>query len=539
MPSIIQSGASLQMLSDTGVLTTLTLPTGVTLRTNVPPRWVVYGNYAVLVNTPSQPLIIDALGIVRLLTPRPPRLQPILAAAGSSTLSGTFKVKYTFVTLDRYGNIISESDYSPISASATIANAFLAVSSIDISPDTITLRRLYRTTSQGAVFFQWVDLDGNVLTTIQDNLSDAGLSLFGAPVLGTPPHLTTIAEFRGRLFGVGDTDIDHVRYTEAGIQYAWPSDNLLEIPGKGSDQFGVVALLPRREALGVGRRNLLAQITGTGEETTDASGFVNTDFNVVILSRELGIESQESLKVFRDTAYFLWKDGVYAWNSEGIVCVSNGNADGKGNVRSWFATDDFFNRDQYVQAFSQIDPDRPIYRLFLCSAGSTTIDSWVEYDLDDKTWWGPHKTNLFSPTAAFNRTNSANRNIPVIGSAQSVFIEQDTRTDGQDNSATAVVFDAVGKRHAMEVPDAEKYFGEISVFGKAQTGGNLAVISRAGNLNATLTKTQYYDMRKNRQRLGRIGQGKHAQIEFVNSEVGVDVELFGYEINPVSIIGRR
>jgi hypothetical protein len=58
-------------------------------------------------------------------------------------------------------------------------------------------------------------------------------------------------------------------------------------------------------------------------------------------------------------------------------------------------------------------------------------------------------------------------------------------------------------------------------------------------MNSTQTLTQYYDMRLNRQRLGRLGRGKHLQLELANAEVGQDVQLFGYEVNPVQLIGRR
>jgi hypothetical protein len=538
--SIIQAGSSLQLMDTLGGLQTLTLPTGVTLRTDVPPRWVVDGRYVVLVNTPSQPLTIDALGVVRLLTPKPPRLAPILTGPNAGGLSGTFRSKMTFAIIDSVGNIISESDYGPFSAPVSIAAKSILASNLDISPDQINQRRLYRTTDNGAVYFQWVDLDGNIITSVQDDLSDAGLSLFAAPILGTPPRLTTIAEFRGRLWGTGDVDIDHLRYTEAGFRYAWPAENVIEIPAVGSDEFGIVALAPRREALGVGRRNTLVQITGSGAEIDGIP-----DFDRVILSKECGIESQETAKVFRDTAYFLWKDGVYSWGSEGIVCISDGDNNGKGNVRSWFVTDDYFNRDLFTRAFAHIDAHDPIYRLFLASAGSDTIDSWVEYDLNSKTWWGPHSTELFRPTSAFTRSDAAAKELAVIGSHEAnVYDSQDTRTDG---TATAIEFDAIGKRHDLKEPDQNKYFGEISILGKVQDSGELTVTSRVGELNATTnaasaktrTIVQPNDLRKNRQRLGRIGQGKHAQIELTNAQVDTDVVVYGFEIDPVNLLGRR
>jgi hypothetical protein len=432
------------------------------------------------------------------------------------------------------------------------------------------------------------------------------------PVLGTPPRLTLIGEFRGRLLGVGDVDVDHVRYTEAGVRYAWPADNLLEIPSVGMDAFGIVAVLPRRDAFGVGRRNMLVQITGSGAE--DSSG--NIDFDVVILSKELGVESQEAMKVFRDVAYFLWKDGVYSWGSEGIRCLSDGTSDGRGQVRKWFATEDYFNRERFPYAFAQIDPNRPCYRLFLASADSDVIDSWVEYDIKDGTWWGPHSTGLFTPASAFNRTNASNRTLPVIGGPTTIYAEQETRSDTGDREtanlelvildavtdpavyarivaagldirratfyeptfdadltvingttspavyakiltagvledlltegiydqqvvATAIVFDVVGKRHDAGDADRNKYFGEISLFGKGQPDGDLDVMASVGELDAVTTITLEHDLTKTRQRLGRVGQGKHAQIELRNDETGVDVELYGYAIDPVNVLGRR
>lgn len=535
--SIIQTGTSLQLLDESGGRTLLTLPAGVTLSTTVKPRWCVYNRNVVLVNTPSQPLAIDSSGTVRILTPKPPRLAPIISGAAGGGLTGTYLVKETFITQDAFGNILSESDYSANSNSVAIAANYLKVSNADISPDAITARRFYRTVTLGAVFFQWVDLDGNVLTTVQDDLADAGLSVFSAPVLGTPPRLTTIAQFRGRLFGSGDTDIDSLRYSEAGVQYAWPVDNIIPIQGFGTDQFGIVALAERREALIVGRRNKLVQIVGSGKE----SG-VNTDLDPVTISNEVGIESQESTVVFRDTCYFLWKDGVYAVNSSGVVCVSDGSASGIGNVRSWFITDSYFNRDKFDIAFAHIDIDNAIYRLFLCSAGSDVIDRWVDYDIDDKIWFGPHKTGLFEPQSAFSRSTATDQRIPLVGGPAAVFEEQDLRTDG---FSTAIEMDVVGKEHDMAVPDQDKYFGEISMLITPLTTGTLQVKTRVGERPQPFTTdtrnvmTQHSDLRVARKRLGRLGHGKHLNVELVNANVGEDVKVQGYEVDPAHIIGRR
>lgn len=531
--AVIQAGDTLRLVSDDGVMSNaLTLPTGVVLRTDVPPRFYVFDNYAFLVNTPSQPLIINAKGTVRLLCPKPPRLAPTLAAAASGGLTGTYNgARYTFVTKDDEGNTISESDYSPASNSVTISAKLLRASGLDISPDEISGRRIYRPSNGGATLFQWVDLDGNVLTAVDDDLSDAGLSLIASPILGTPPHLTHIAEFRGRMWGVSSEERDNLRYTEAGLRYSWPEDNIIKIPVIGSDSRGITGLIHRREALGCGKVNQFVSVTGTGQEDSDGV----PDFDTVV-NTSLGIESQETACTHRDIGYFLWKDGLYTWGSDGIQCVSDGSADGKGNVRSWFTTDSYFDRDSFSNSFGGIDPIRNKYRLFLLGADEVTW-YWVEFDIKDRTWWGPHKTDLFTPKCTFITQNASNTELSLIGSTGGdLYKEQTTRTDG---TATAIAFDVTGKRHDMGEPDMDKFFGMISMLGKAQTAGTVAVLSTTGELNATLTKTQYYNMQRNRHSLGRLGTGKHVQIRFTHSTVGQEVELYGYEVDDVHLTGRR
>jgi hypothetical protein len=521
--AVVQAGTNLQLINESGVVSApLTLPTGITLRSDIPPRFVVFGRYVVLVNTPSQPLTIDATGVVRLLCPAPPRLAPILGTAAGGTLTGTYNgVRYTFITTDSFGNLITESDFSPPSGSQLVINQFLTVSGIDVSPDQISARRMYRPTTLGAVNFQWFDLDGNVLTSAQDDLADAGLSLVAAPILGTPPNLTLIAEFRDRLWGVDRIDIDDLRHTEVGLMYAWPADNVFPIPSVGSDDVGVRALMPRRESLGIGRQNQLLAITGSDD----------TNFQVVKLSQNCGVTSQESVAVYRDTAYFLWEDGVYTWNDEGINCISDGK------VRSWFNTDDTFNRSMFGHAFGHVDPIRLKYRLFLYTTGSTTNINWIEYDLAEKTWWGPHATGAFTPSSVFNLLDSNLVPRPTIGGTDSnTYREQDTRTDG---ASTPIVLEIRTKRYDMEEPDLDKYWGEFSIIGKAQSAGFTQIDLDIGELNAETETDPVWDMTNSRQRIQRVGTGKHVEFEFKNDEVGQDVQLYGFEVDPVNILGRR
>lgn len=520
--TLFQAGTSLQLADTSGALSTLTLPTGVALSAGAPPRWQVYGNYVFLVNSPTSPLSIDALGVVRPLTPRAPRTAPVVAAGTSGSLSGTYAgVRYTFIIKDANGEVIAESDMSPASGTVTISSKFLQVTGVEISSETaVTGRRLYRPTSSGTTLFPWVDIDGNAITSIQDDLSDAGLSLLSAPNLGNPPRLTLIKEWRNRLFGVGDIQLDTLRYSEPDAWWAWPSTNGLSIPGIGRDQFGIKALMPRREALGVGRRDLIWQITG---ETPD-------DFAAIKLSEITGVESNETVATYRDTVWWLWKDGVYQWDADGLRNISDGK------VKSWFSTNSYFNRDMFQYAFAEFDPVRLKYKLFLAAAGSTSIDRWIDYDIQTGTWWGPHKTDAFSPTSAFNIIDSSDKILLSMGSSSYyIWKEQATPTD---HIQTGISLDVTSRFFDGSLPEYEKYWGEMSVMGKVQSTGTMTFTPKTGYLDAVAQSSITYDMTTGRQRLARLGTGKLLQLRLQHSAAAEGVEIYGFEV-PYSIIGHR
>lgn len=503
-----------------GALTTLTLPTGVTLRTDIAPRWAIFDNFVVLVNTPNTPLTIDEFGVVRVLTPQTPVAAPILAAGTAGGLSGTYGgVRFTYIVKDVYGRLIGETDLSPASNTVSITSKNLQVSSIGTSSEAITARRLYRTTSGGTPLFQWLDVDGNVVTTIQDDLADAGLSLLASPPLGAPPRLTLIKEWRSRLWGVGDAEIDSLLYAEPTAMWAWPGENFIEVPGAGSDRFGIVALAPRRDALGVGRRNIIWQIVGDDP----------TNFRAVKLSENTGIESQETVATYRDTVFWLWKDGVYQWDSKGLVNVSDDA------VSSWFSTNSYFNQSMFAKAFAVFDPSTLRYRLYLASAGSTKIDRWVEYDLISKTWWGPHKTLAFNPTSAFILSDASDGVQAVVGSESGyVWEDQDVATD---DTSFGIEFDVDTQFVDGDSPEREKVWGKLSIMGKAQAG-TLTITPRVGYLDSSILPPISYTMSKGRESLRRVGRGKLLQLNLKHSTAGEPVELYSLKV-PYSDVGER
>ena len=521
--TVVQAGSSLQFINDSGVLSTLTLPTGITLRTDVPPRWAIFRKYAVLVNTPEQPLTIDGHGTVRLLCPRAPRTPAILTGVSGGTLSGSFTARYTFFELDASGQLIYETDYSADSNTLTIVSNYLHLAQLDTLPNSTTNgRRAYRPPSGTSVYFPWFDIDGNTATEAQDDMPDAGLGTLSASARGTPPYLSHIAEFRNRLFGVSPDKPDDLRYTEVQEGFAWPSDNAFVVPHAGLDRQGVTCLMPRREALGVGRQNAIFQLTGTDD----------TNFRIIRLSENVGFVNQETAVIYQDAVFFLWYDGVYRWDNNGITNLSDRR------VRSWFTKDATFNRDLFEHAFAVFDPLRKRYILFLALAGSTAIDSWIEYSVESGTWWGPHISSAYTPTSAFVIMTGDNVARYAIGVDETaVVVEQETRNDGH---ASAIAASATMAPLFGESPDVTTYFGEMTLMAQAQsTGGTLTITPSLGEPGALVAQSALsHTLSGSRSDPERLGIGRAVQLAFTHSGLDQKVEIGDIEID-IATLGRR
>lgn len=520
--TVIQSGATLQFLAEDGTLQDLALPSGYTLSTTRPPRWVVINRTVILVNTPSAPLAITGDGVVNPLGVAAPVEPPTVGVGGVGNLTGDYGgIRFTYIIKNTSGDVVSESAMSPPSNTVTLTNDALEVTNIGISTDpATTTRRIYRPTANGATLFRWIDIDDNTTTTIEDDTPDAQLSLISAPTLGAIPRLQLAKEWKGRIWGSDDVDIDTLRFSEPDAWWAWPITNGINVPIVGGGGRGIIALMPRREYLGIGKRDVIWSVYGD----------TPTDFRLVKLSELIGVESQESVATYRDTVWWLWKDGVYQWDSEGIRSVSDGK------VKSWFTKDDTFNRALYQNSFALFDPTTLKYRLFLASAGSEVIDSWVEYDIETGTWWGPHSSLSFSPTSSLIIYNTADEIIPAIG-ASNAFLWQ-PREEATDHIADDIETRIeTGFFHAGE-PDFEKYWDHLVMLGKPQDAGTMQITPVVGYTDAVDGVPLSYDMTLGRQKLGRLGRGQLMKLIFEHSKYNEPVELYGLEIL-FNIFGRR
>jgi hypothetical protein len=381
--TLFQAASTLQLMKTDGTLTSLTLPTGVTLDPNKRMRATVYGRYVVVVNSPTRPLTVDADGVVRVLCPTPPALPLTVSGVNTGGLSGTYAgLKYSYLVRNGAGAIIAESPLSPASGSVTIAAKLLRASALQLSNDVISAIRVYRPTTGGSTLFPWVDLEGNTQTSVEDDLTDALLDDVAAPSLGAPPLLSIIGEFRERLWAVSPTDPDAVYYTETSKPWAWPLTNRIVIPKEGADDRGVTGILTRRESLAIGRQNRVVQIVGNS----------TADFRVVKLSEQVGVEAPDSVAVYKDSIFFLAKDGLYIWDNDGITKIGDKKAM-RGSTPTRIST-----AASSRMPSGRFDPLTNKYQLLLSNLGSTALDRWIEYNVQDGTFWGPHKTDDFTPT---------------------------------------------------------------------------------------------------------------------------------------------
>lgn len=528
---IVQGGTSLYKVDPTtGVATALTLPTGVTLSLTRKPRFAILNQWVVITNSPSRNIAVDPEGTVRVLVPRGPISPPMTAAGSGTGLTGSYQVKQSFVVSDTAGNLLMESALSPPSSAVSLTNKDLTVSQIALSDDSVTSRRLYRTSSGGALYYHWLDLDGNTATSVTSGLADAALSLLPAqPTILTPPagtlpgtRLKNIVSWKNRLWGVSDDpdDVDSVTYSEDGLVYAWP--NSITAYPTGQDSQGIVAFAPRRNELGILKRNGVWQISGNS----------NATFQVIqLVYDKAGCVAPDSVVVANDKAYWLGRDGIYEWGTDGVRNVSDGL------VKPWFTTDTYFNRGRFVNAFAKYNEARNSYELHLAALGSSTEDRWVSFNLTNRKWFGPHKTGAFTPSHAYKGQDSNGLPIVLVGGTDGTIYTANNSTY-HDGSATAIDFDVYGPFHHGDEPDVHHLWQSISILSKVESGGTLSIIPYLGRLNAAAGTTISHDLTTGRERLSTIGAGAMVRLRFSQATNNQGCTIYGYEL-PFLELGRR
>lgn len=531
--TIALTATGLYRVTTGGVGTALTLPSDVSIVSGRKPRMAVLDRNVIITNAFNRSILVDPDFNVYPLQLQPPMSAAVLSDGASGSLSGTFRVKYTYVIKNANGKILVESGFSPISAAYTISSKLLKVTVSKPSDTSVTHIKIYRTLTNGTTYFPWIEIDGRDTATASSALSDASLALIAAPTsLGSAPgmipgsFMTQCVMWKRRLWGVGseDTSVDKLRHTDVNMPYAWKSTFEHIIHPVGWDSEGVTALIPRRDELGVFKRHFMSKIIGD----------TAANFEPVIVRNGKGCFAPNSAVVIDDVAYFLGEDGVYTWGPSGFDCISDGR------VRKWFNTTTYFNRAQFSNAFAKYNHKYHGYELHLAAAGSSNIDRWVFYDIARRKWWGPHLTTKFTPTCALGQFIDTNfLTTPIVGGSDGKIYTSNSSTFADDGDAISVQADT--GRMCAETPDIEKmWHGPSFIFTKQAAAGNLSVACKTGAREASTTRTLSITQTNTagRQRFSPLGRGVYNGFSLTESTLNQGCEIQGFEIMTHEL-GRR
>ena len=519
-----------------GALTTLTLPTGVTLATSRKARFATLNQWVVMINSPSRNLAIDPEGTVRVLVPEPPTHGPDPATSGTG-LTGDYRYKISFYVKDTDGNIIMESPLSDYYETITLANQGVALADIAISADNITGRRVYRTLAGGETYYHLTDVEDNTTTSILDTVADNSLSLLPtlATTLAAPPgtvpgiRLKQIVEWKSRLWAVADHPDyqDTIYFTDTNKIYAW--GNSVIVHPTGQDALGIVGFAPRRSQLGIIKRNGVWIISGTAASTGIAASQIQVS---QIESGRAGSLSPDTIVVANDKVFWLGNDGVYEWSDNGVVNITDEA------VAPWFQTDTYFNRTRFPQAFAKWNELRRSYDLHLANAGDSSENRWVSFNTINRKWYGPHVTAAFTPNHATQLIDENGLPLCFVGGSDGV-IYQANSANIRDGAATAIDFDIYGPFHHAGNPDATHYWGELGLFSDIEAAGTLTVTPYLGGLDASAGTAISHTLTTGRERLRRLGTGRLCRLRMRQNSVNQACAIHGYDVDPVHELGSR
>lgn len=527
---LAQGGTTLYKVDvATGVATALSLPSGVTLDSTRKPKFATLNQWVVMTNSPTRNLAIDPEGTVRVMVPRAPTAPPTLVAGSGSGLTGTYQGRISNIVTNSDGELLMESPLGPISQAVTVAAKDLAWSDVELSSDTINARRIYRNTDAGSTFYHLLDHDGNTSTAFLNNTADASLSLL--PVLsatltsppGTLPGIRfkNIIEWKSRLWAIADSPslLDTLFASETNKIYAWPNQVIAHPTGK--DTLGLVGFAPRRNQLGLLKRNGLWLVGGTSSST----GIVFDNISISnITSEKAGCVSPDAIVAVNDKVYWLGVDGVYEWSDQGVMSITDDS------VAPWFKSDDYFVRTRFGNAFAKYNEARNTVEFHLAALGSVVEDRWVGFNLTNRKWYGPHKTDKFTPShaAAIHDANVLPKTL--VGGSDGVIYVANSATY-HDGSQTAIDLDCYGPFHSGDEPDVEHFWDSLSILTRIQGAGRLTITPTVGRLDAVAQSPLYHDLTTGRENLDRLGDGPLCRLRFQQAVVDQGCGIYGYEID--------
>ncbi len=527
--AIVHSGTSLYRMNPDGTATAISLPAGVTFSSSRAMRTAILNRRVFICRAPGVNLQFnpESIGLYP-ITLTAPTVALTTAAGAAGYLRGRYRYRYSYARKTGAGVVIAESAMSPASTPRDVTDLKISLSVIAASAEaTCNCRRIYRTLNDGADYYNIYDINDNTTTTYTDDNSDYDVGLIPTTqILSTPPgsdasdYFRICTAWRSRIWASPKLYPDRVYFSEIDAMHQWSDSMFFSIKPEGMDQFGVIAFFTRRDELGLAKRRSIWKIIG---DTLDT-------FRAVQVVEGIGCCSVGSVVTIRDKTYFLYDDGVYEWGPEGLISLTNET------VHPWFNTDDYFNRGMFANSFGFWNPKDDTYNLFLASAGNTTLDRWVSFDLQRRQWLGPHKTTAFAPTCGGLLEDESGILWPVVGATGGYLYQQNAAARNDDGSS--IPMDVLTAAHHGGDPDVHHYWGELTPLTKRESAGTLVITPTLGDLDAIPQAPILHDLTQERARLRRIGVGRLLQLRFENDELDQEVELYGYEV-PRHTVGRR
>lgn len=540
--AIVQAGSSLQAVSLTGTVQTLSLPSGVTIDATRKGRFHTIGNRVVFTGAATINLWIDPKTFaVRSMVIQAPTAGPTLAAAGTG-LTGDYVAAYSFATIDSDGNILNESGISPLSDVLTLTNQGINWTALQVSPDSsVNARILYRSVlgANGEDLFKVTTILDNVTTSyLGDILPDSALELLpvfqnSEPPPGTVPgsYVQLSWVYRDRLFLVGEDAPDEVVWSEPNLPYLFPDDNGISLTIKGEDEYGCTGVLVRRSECVLLKRARVLRFIGDDNENFE----VQPDNS----SSNAGCLAPRSCLVVDDIGYFLGPEGVYAVDSNGVRPITDDT------VYPWFNTDLYFNRDRFPDAEAGYNPSSDCYELHLVPVAGSDLNEWISLDVKKQKWYGRHFTDAFIPESRGMLKEDAGALNSVIGGQDGYLylMNQDVRSDFAGDDPTTAVAIAINWTHSFfdaENPDLMHFWGQVTLHyqNEGALAGNVTVNWVVGDIGSSFTGTQAVPLSVDRYRMTRFGVGRLMRMQFIHATAGENFLLRGIQV-PFNVIGRR
>jgi len=229
-----------------------------------------------------------------------PTSAPTLAAGAASSLSGVYKVKYTYARQSG-DTVYHESNPSDASNTLTVTSTDISVTGLTDSTDPqVTHKRLYRTVNSGStyLFHGWV-IAGTPTSTM--GLADSALGAALEEDNDPPPDSFWATAHQEHVFFLDPRNPSYLWWSKRYRPESVPSDNYLDIGTADNPLNGLVSMVG---LLGVFTPKTKYRILGNA-----TSGFVHQE---ALSSR--GTPAPRAALVTEQGCFFPARDGLFLTN---------------------------------------------------------------------------------------------------------------------------------------------------------------------------------------------------------------------------------